>query len=388
MRDNKVWQVNHYRKIEPTKVGGIHLGKVTYVDPSVNAAFIDLGSNIIGFLSAKDAVSTNGKSEALSINKLIHEGQTIKVEVTADGFANKGPRLKQLQLDVSSPKHQAPACINPPPEPLDSILSMCIRDKVSRVVFSDAYIEKKLMEWLQVEGKRESFRLEYEEPSLFEKYEVDDAISSALLRKVILQNGAEIVFEQYETLCAIDVNSAKFAGQAKRGSLDINLFAMQEIARQLRLRRLGGAIVIDALKMNSNDDRKVVLKALREQLKDDPFPTHVLGFSHLGLIEMTRARRGPSLSESLTKNISSSVPTAETIAYNLMREMVGISRKAKSAGYTLRASAEVVNVLNGDLKDTFAEAASKIGQVTIEICSDRTSEKWEIVPDKIRISHN
>ena len=140
--------------------------------------------------------------------------------------------------------------------------------------------------------------------------------------------------------------------------------------------------------MNSNDHRKAVLKALRQQLKDDPFPTHVLGFSNLGLIEMTRARQGPSLSESLMENLSSSFPTAETIAYNLMREMVVIGRKTKSAGYTLRASAEVVNVLNGDLKDIFAEAASKIGQVTIEIGSDRTSEKWEIIPDKIRIFHN
>ena len=380
--------MNHYRKIEPTKVGGIHLGKVTHVDPSVNAAFIDIGSNITGFLIADDAVSANRKSGAPSINKLIHEGQTIKVQVIADGFANKGPRLKQLELDLSRSTHQAPACINQPPEPVDSILSMCVKDRVSRVVFSDAFFEKELMERLQVESKREPFRLEYEAPSLFEKYEVDDALSNALLRKVIIQNGAEIVFEQYETLCAIDVNSAKFTGQAKRGSLDINLLAMQEIARQIRLRRISGAIVIDALKMNSNDHRKAVLKALRQQLKDDPFPTHVLGFSNLGLIEMTRARRGPSLSESLMENLSSSIPTAETIAYNLMREMVGIGRKTKSAGYTLRASAEVVNVLNGDLKDIFAEAAGKVGQVTIEICSDRTSDKWEFIPDKIRISHN
>jgi ribonuclease E/ribonuclease G len=136
-------------------------------------------------------------------------------------------------------------------------------------------------------------------------FDIDDVagqIDTALARRIALQSAVEVLFEPGETLLAIDVDSAGAGGRqgrAPRRAVEVNLEAAPAIAQQLRLRNLGGAVVIDFVTMRSAYDRDKVQAALAEALADDPVPTQLYGFTRLGLFELTRARRGATLAAEL-----------------------------------------------------------------------------------------
>lgn len=122
--------------------------------------------------------------------------------------------------------------------------------------------------------------------------ELDDILETLKIRRVALPCGGDVAIDQTETLTAIDVNAPEGADPTT-----INCMAMRAIARQLRLRNIGGIVMIDALKMKARADASKVLGALKRAGEEDPTPCTVFGFTKLGLIEMTRARRGPSFKE-------------------------------------------------------------------------------------------
>jgi ribonuclease E/ribonuclease G len=136
-------------------------------------------------------------------------------------------------------------------------------------------------------------------------FDIDDVasqIDTALSARIALESGVEVLFEPGETLVAIDVDSAGAGGRqgrAPRRPVDVNLEAVPAIAQQLRLRNLSGAVVVDFVTMRSNYDRDKVQAALAEVLADDPVPTQLYGFTRLGLLELTRARRGATLAADL-----------------------------------------------------------------------------------------
>ncbi len=135
--------------------------------------------------------------------------------------------------------------------------------------------------------------------------EIRDQIQAALDPEVPLASGARLLFEPGQTLTAIDVDSSAFSGRqaqlrADRAQLEANLDAAREIARQIRLRNLGGILVIDFIDMAHARSRHKVVKVLRDAVRRDPAPCLVGSVSRLGLVEMTRRRRGPSLAEMMT----------------------------------------------------------------------------------------
>jgi len=136
-------------------------------------------------------------------------------------------------------------------------------------------------------------------------FDIDDVagqIDTALADRIVLESGVEVLFEPGETLCAIDVDSAGAGGRqgrAPRRPIDVNLEAAPAIAQQLRLRNIAGAVVIDFVTMRSTYDRDKVQAALAAALAADPVPTQIYGFTRLGLFELTRARRGPTLAAQL-----------------------------------------------------------------------------------------
>lgn len=136
-------------------------------------------------------------------------------------------------------------------------------------------------------------------------FEIDDVagqIDTALAPRIALESGVEVLFEPGETLTAIDVDSAAAGGRqgrAPRRPVEVNLEAAPAIAQQLRLRNLAGNVVIDFVNMRSAYDRDKVQAALAEVLASDPVPTQLYGFTRLGLFELTRARRGPTLAAQL-----------------------------------------------------------------------------------------
>ena len=136
-------------------------------------------------------------------------------------------------------------------------------------------------------------------------FDIDDVsgqIETALAPRIVLASGVELLFEPGETLCAIDVDSAAAGGRqghAPRGALEVNLETVPAIAQQLRLRNIAGNIVVDFVTMRSAADREKVQAGLAAALADDSVPAQVHGFTRLGLLELTRARRGPTLAAEL-----------------------------------------------------------------------------------------
>ncbi len=382
LRGREVWQVDHFRDSEPATLGGVYLGRVRRLDPAMNAAFVELGLAADGFLRARDAAGPDRSKRRACIAELVHEGQVVVVQVVAEGFADKGPRLTRLLDEPNSSQQQVPACLEPPPEPVARILAEYAGSEISRIICNDGGLETAARRWLDGEGTEIDALVVRESGPLFAAYEVEDAIAEALAPRIAVGGGAEIVFDQTETLCAIDVNSARHAGRAGGGPRDVNLAVVPEIARQLRLRAIGGAIVIDALKMARSEDRKQVLTALRRQLKDDPAVCHVLGISNLGLIEMTRTRLGAPLAERMLDPADTPRLRAGAVAQGVICGLEAAARQQSAGKYVLCAAPEVVEALADGLNGAFAEAAARVGDVVLEAQPSWPRDKWEIVAAK------
>ena len=138
---------------------------------------------------------------------------------------------------------------------------------------------------------------------IFEQFKIEADVERLLQRKVPLPSGGSLIIDQTEALVSIDVNSGKFTGSVGLSDtiLKTNLEATEEIARQLRLRDLGGMIVLDFIDMDSARDKKAVMDAFVKALKDDRSRTKISSISALGLIEMTRKRTGETVDTAMTE---------------------------------------------------------------------------------------
>ena len=210
-------------------------------------------------------------------------------------------------------------------------------------------------EFLQLVMPRHVDRLHHyngREP-LFHKYKLDDEIASIHKRKVPLRGGGSIVIDQTEALVAIDVNSGNFrtGDDAETSAFKLNLSAAKEIARQLRLRDLGGVVVNDFIDMRREKHRRGVERALRDAMRRDRARTKILRTSPFGLIEMTRQRIRPSLKTSVYTDCPCCsgrgvVKTAESMAIEVVRLLMLASQQPKVARVTVKVSEAVAAYLN------------------------------------------
>ena len=192
-----------------------------------------------------------------------------------------------------------------------------------------------------------------EKVPLFHKYGIEDEIAKIQRRHVPLPEGGSIVIDQTEALVAIDVNSGNFRVEddAERTAYEMNLRAAKEIARQLRLRDLGGVIVNDFIDMREERHRRGVERALREAIKRDRARTKILRMSAFGLIEMTRQRIRPSLKRSIYEDCSHCagagvVKTAESMAIDVMRLLALASHREDIRRINITVSPNVATYLN------------------------------------------
>ena len=169
---------------------------------------------------------------------------------------------------------------------------------------------------------------------IFDLYGVDDEIERALDRKVPLKSGGYLMFDQTEALTTVDVNTGAFVGHRNLEDTiyRTNLEAAVAIARQLRLRNIGGIIIVDFIDMRDHEHRRLVLQALERALAGDHARTHLSAVSALGLVEMTRKRTRESLEHQLCRPCPSCdsrgfVKTAETVAYQAFREVLRQARQ-------------------------------------------------------------
>ncbi len=234
-----------------------------------------------------------------------------------------------------------------------------IRDIVTADV--DAiYIDEKsayerAKEFLQLVMPRHVGRLhlyEGKEP-LFHKYKLEEEIARIHKREVPLRGGGSIVIDQTEALVAIDVNSGSFRtdDSAEESAYRLNMSAANEIARQLRLRDLGGVIVNDFIDMRKERHRRNVERALRDAMRRDRARTKILRTSPFGLIEMTRQRIRPSLKRSVYSDCPCCtgrgvVKTAESMAIEVVRMLMLASQQPRASRVTVRVNDEVASYLN------------------------------------------
>jgi ribonuclease G len=232
-------------------------------------------------------------------------------------------------------------------------------------------------------------RIEYYpgERPIFDLYGVEDEIRKALERKVVLKSGGYLIIDQTEAMTTIDVNTGAFVGHRnlEETIFKTNLEATQAIARQLRLRNLGGIIIIDFIDMTDSEHRRQVLRALEKNLERDHARTHISEVSSLGLVEMTRKRTRESLEHVLCEtcpvcNGRGSLLTAETVCYEIFREIMREARQFEAQEFLVLAAQPVVDMLLDEESTSVAELEEFIGKpIRFQVEAEYTQEQFDVV---------
>jgi ribonuclease G len=455
-------------------VGNVYKGVVKRVLPGMQAAFVEIGLERTAFLHAADmlrpsnpelAVEDAPDAEPPPIDKLLHEGQEVLVQVLKDPLGSKGARLTTL-LSVPSrylvllpfDRHvgvsariedeaererlksivsrqvaeRAPtfgAIVRTAGEGADEAalaadldflvrlwetvseraraaspgslvhgdlpLSMRIlRDllgtEVDRVRIDSAQEFERVKRFAQtfVPGAAERVERHDGTAPIFDLYGVEDDLNRALDRRVELKSGGHLVIDQTEAMTTIDVNTGAYTGHKnlEETILKTNLEAAQGIARQLRLRNLGGIIIIDFIDMKNEAHRAQVLRALEKELRRDPARTMVYPFSPLGLVEMTRKRTRESLGHILCEPCPScegrgTVKTVETVCNEIMRDITRSARQFEAKAFLVLAAPSIIARLTDEQPQALAELEEQLRRpIRLQSETQYLQHDYDVVP--------
>jgi ribonuclease G len=444
-------------------VGNIYKGKVVRVLPGMQAAFVDIGLERAAFIHAAEV----GKGDANTpINQLLHEGQSLVVQVTKDPISTKGARLttqlaipsrylvympgvdhvggsqrieeegerdrlKELvnncmeaegltgeagfilrtaaegvgedeiladtrylrrlwrKLEERIKDNKAPSLVyDELPLSLRTIRDLS-RPEVSKILIDSRETFQKIEHFTQQYVPEVAERIDcYPGPRpIFELYSVEDEIQRALERKVPLKSGGYLVVDQTEAMTTIDVNTGGFVGRRnlEETIYKTNLEAATAIGRQVRLRNLGGIIILDFIDMTEPEHQRQVLRMLEKMLEKDHTKSKISGVSELGLVEMTRKRTRESLEHMLMEPCKAcdgrgSVKTAETICYEIFREILREERAYEAGTYSVLASQQVVDRLLDEDSHGLADLEAFIGKaIKLQVESQYTQDQYDII---------
>jgi ribonuclease G len=222
---------------------------------------------------------------------------------------------------------------------------------------------------------------------LFDLYGVEEEIERALSRRVDLKSGGYLIIDQTEALTTIDVNTGGFVGGRNFDDtiFKTNLEAAQVIARQLRLRNLGGIIICDFIDMDSAEHRDAVLDEFKKMLARDHTRISVSGFSSLGLVEMTRKRTRESLAHVLCEPCPTcqgrgEVKTAQSVCYEILREIVREDRQFNAREYRILGSQQVIDLFLDEESQSLAQLSDFIGKpVSLQVETLYTQEQYDVI---------
>ena len=233
-------------------------------------------------------------------------------------------------------------------------------------------------------------RIEYYpgERPVFDLYSVEDEIKKALDRKVPLKSGGHVIIDQTEAMTTIDVNTGAYVGRRtlEETLFKTNLEAAQAIARQLRLRNIGGIIIIDFIDMADPEHRRQVVRALERALAHDRAKVHIVEMSGLGLVELTRKRTRESLTRVLCEpcpvcNGRGILKTAQTVCYEIFREILREARQFGTDRYMVLASQVVVDMLLDEEAESLAKLQEFIRRpISLQVEPLYHQEQYDIVP--------
>ena len=222
---------------------------------------------------------------------------------------------------------------------------------------------------------------------LFDLYGVEEEIEKSLARRVNLKSGGYLIIDQTEALTTMDVNTGGFVGIR---NFDDTIFktnheAAQVIARQLRLRNLGGIIIIDFIDMDSEEHKNAVLTEFNKALLKDRTRITVNGFSALGLVEMTRKRTRESLAHVLCESCPTckgrgEIRTAQTICYEILRELLRESRQFEANEFRILASQQVIDLFLDEESQSLAQLGDFIAKpISLQVEESYTQEQYDVI---------
>ncbi|AMD01610.1 ribonuclease G [Halomonas sp. M5N1S17] len=264
-----------------------------------------------------------------------------------------------------------------------------MRDDIEKVRIDSRENYVKLIEFAEEFMPDSSARIEYYpgERPIFDLYSVEDEIIKALGRKVQLKSGGYLVIDPTEAMTTIDVNTGGYVGHRnlEETIFKTNLEAANAIARQLRLRNLGGIIIIDFIDMEETEHQRQVLRVLEKALERDHAKTKCTGVTELGLVQLTRKRTRESLEQTLCEACPTcggrgTLKTAETVCYEIFREILREERAYSAETYMVLASQSVVDRLLDEESAAVADLETFIGKtIRFQVENHYSQEQYDIV---------
>jgi ribonuclease G len=445
-------------------VGNIYLGKVSRVLPGMQSAFIDIGLERAAFLHVGDIWEARSQEPPKPIEKILHEGQSLLVQVIKDPIGSKGARLS-TQLSMAgrflvylpqetrigiSQKIEDEAEREMLRERLTRVLPLdeqggfiirtmanmaedmelaadveylhAIRDAIQnraavsaapcliyqeldlahRVLrdFATSETSRILVDSRETFQRMQTFAEEFTrnvadkishytaERPLFDLYGVEDEIEKALARRVELKSGGYLILDQTEALTTIDVNTGAFTGGRSFDDTiyKTNLEAAQAIARQMRLRNLGGIIIIDFIDMENPEHKEAVLAELSRTLARDRTRMTINGFTSLGLVEMTRKRTRESLTRVLCEPCPTcqgrgQIKTAQSVCYEILRAIIREARQFNDAReFRVLASQQVIDLFLEEESQNLAQLSDFVGKpISLQVETLFSQEQYDII---------
>lgn len=448
-------------------VGNIYRGTVCRVLPGMQSAFVEIGLQRAAFLHVADIMECHIDDGDIKIEKpiqeVLHEGQSVIVQVIKEPIGTKGARLTteisiagrflvflpyQSHIGVSQRieieeerEFLRNRLLGLLPEQREGgyIIRTMSETATDEELLADIEYLHKVWKKIQVESKQASERslifydlslpkrilrdvvcvetstirvdsgemyarlkefaelyvaralkplFHYKgERALFDFYDIEKEIEKALARKVELKSGGYLIFDQTEALTTVDVNTGSFVSGKNLSDtiFKTNLEAAQCIARQLRLRNLGGIIIVDFIDMDEDSQRETVLEELRKAIATDRARINVNGFTPLGLVELTRKRTRESLAHLLCEACDvcqgrGELKTAQTICYEIMRELLRESKQFDAKEFKILAATEVINMLMDEESQSLANLSDFIQKpVSLQIETQYAREEFDII---------
>jgi ribonuclease G len=445
-------------------VGNIYLGVVSRVLPGMQSAFIHIGLDRAAFLHVADIWEHRQNLDTpRPIERLLHDGQRVLIQVIKDPIGTKGARLstqisiagrllvylpqechigisqriedeaerahlrerlqhllpadekggfiirtmaeaasdREMLSDIEYLRRiwagiQEKASTAPAPSLLYQDLNLCLRvlrdianDETSRILVDTREMFEKLEKFAgdYTLNFRDRIHHYSGERALFDLYGIEDEIERALARRVPLKSGGYVIIDQTEALTTIDVNTGGFVGGRSFDDtiFKTNLEAAHVIARQLRLRNLGGIIVVDFIDMENSVHRDAVLTEFKKALSVDRTRITVNGFTSLGLIEMTRKRTRESLAHTLCEQCPTcqgrgEVKTAQTVCYEILREINREARQFDAREFRILASQAVIDLFLDEESQSLAVLGDAIGKpISLQVETLYNQEQYDIV---------
>jgi ribonuclease G len=235
----------------------------------------------------------------------------------------------------------APCCLYQELDLVERVVRDWLTEDIDRIVVDDPAKYERIKDLASRISRRVRSRIQQYEGAapIFEHFNLERQLESAFGRKIMLKSGGYLIFEETEALISVDVNTGRHKGAQTQEEviLEVNTEAAEEVARQLRLRNVGGLIVIDFIDMKQKKNRNKVYQALKDALQRDKAKTNVLAISHLGLLEMTRQRVDEGVLSSMHVDCpyckgKGSVKSPLSMSVEIQRQIVALMRRFKGAG--------------------------------------------------------